>query len=205
MKRIVSAALLVAMAASVGCIRLGGPDEVGRHLSREAGVDLQQEVGLTVTRSGVWLAKKAMKWADEEDMDFSLKGLRRVEVAVYEVKGVKDGGREPLGIHLFPTRWQPWVKVQEDDSEVFVLVKQGDKAEQIRGMLVVVAEDDEWVVVRMHGKLDQIIESALRMAFDQTDRPELYDKTREERNLPPVGDVLDDEGLAGGVYEAALD
>jgi hypothetical protein len=187
MRRIVITGLLVALTMGIGCIRLGGPDEVGRHLSREAGVDLQQEIGLTVTRSGVWLAKKSMKWADDEDMEFSLKGLRRVEVGVYAVKGVRDGGRESLGIHLFPTAWEPWIKIQEDDSEVFVLVKQGDTPEQIRGMLVVVAEDEEWVVVRMHGKLEQIIESTLRMAFDQTDRPELYAKTREERDLPPAG------------------
>jgi hypothetical protein len=183
-RRIVIAGLLVVLATGVGCIRLGGPDEVGRYLSRETGVELQQEIGLTVTRSGVWLAKKTMKWADEEEV--SLDGLRRVEVAVYEVKGEKDGGRESLGIHLFPTAWEPWVEIQDDDSEVFVLVKQGDEPEQIRGMLVVVAEDDEWVVVRMHGKLEKIIEDALRMAFDQADHPELYDRTREERDLPPV-------------------
>ena len=53
-------------------------------------------------------------------------------------------------------------------------------------MLIVVAEEDEWVVVRMRGDLDRILEDAMRFAFDQAERPDLYEKTREERDLPPV-------------------
>jgi hypothetical protein len=56
-------------------------------------------------------------------------------------------------------------------------------------MIVVVAESEEWVVVRLRGDLDRILEDTLRFAFDQADRPELYEKTREQRDLPPLTGV----------------
>jgi len=180
-------AILSGVLLAPGCVRLAGPDNVSLELSRAAGVDLQQEIGLTVTRSGIWLAKKSLKWADETE--FSLDGLRRVEVGVYTVRGTRPGGREPLGEHLFPSAWSPWVRVQDDDAEVFVMVRQGDEPEDIRGMIVVVAESEEWVVVRLHGDLYRVLEDTMRFAFDQAERPDLYDKTREQRELPPLGEV----------------
>jgi hypothetical protein len=172
-------------------------------LSREAGVDLQQEFGLTVTRSGIWLAKKSLKWAD--DVDISLDGLRRVEVGVYTVEGTRGDAAEALDINVFPTSWDNWVRVQDEGEQVFVMVRPGETPEQIREMLVVVAEDEEWVIVRLYGDLDRIIEDTMRFAFDQADRPDLYDKTREERDLPPLGDIVEQDDLAEGVAEAIVD
>lgn len=86
------------------------------------------------------------------------------------------------------------------------MVRQGDNdPSEIRGMLVVVAERDEWVVVRMRGDLDRVLEDTLRFAFDQVDRPDLYDKTREERELPPTGDVIATDSLAATASLTAAD
>jgi hypothetical protein len=203
MKRVAVAVLLSALLVAPGCVRLTGPDNVSRQLSYEAGVDLQQEIGLTVTRSGIWLAKKSLKWAD--DVDISLDGLRRVEVGIYSVNGTRGEKAEALNVNVFPTEWDSWVQVQDEGEQVFVMVRAGDKPDKIRGMLVVVAEEDEWVVVRMYGDLDRILEETMRFAFDQADRSELYDKTREERDLPPLGDIVEEEDLAEGVVEAIVD
>jgi len=203
MKRVAIPIFLCALIVVPGCIRLGGPDNVSRHLSREAGVDLQQEIGLTVTRSGIWLAKKSLKWAD--DVDISLDGLRRVEVGVYTVRGMRGDAAEALDINVFPTGWDNWVRIQDEGGQVFVMVRPGEEPDEIRGMLVVVAEEEEWVVVRLYGDLDRILEDTMRFAFDQADRPDLYEKTREERDLPPLGDIVKEDDLARGVAEAAVD
>jgi len=203
MKRVAIPVLLSALLVAPGCVRLTGPDNVSRQLSREAGVDLQQEIGLTVTRSGIWLAKKGLKWSDE--VDISLDGLRRVEVGVYTVQGTQGDAAEALDINVFPTEWDMWVHVQDEGEQVFVMVRPGKKPEEIRGLLVVVAEDEEWVVVRMYGDLDRILEDTMRFAFDQAERPDLYDKTREERDLPPLGDIVEADDLAEGVTEAIVD
>jgi hypothetical protein len=203
MKRFAIPVLVGALLAAPGCIRLAGPDNVSRYLSREAGVDLQQEFGLTVTRSGIWLAKKGLKWAD--DVDISLDGLRRVEVGVYTVEGLRGDAAEALDINVFPRGWDNWVRVQDEGEQVFVMVRPGETPGEIREMLVVVAEHEEWVVVRLYGDLDRILEDTMRFAFDQADRPDLYDKTREERDLPPLGDIVEQDDLAEGVAEAIVD
>jgi hypothetical protein len=97
------------------------------------------------------------------------------------------------------------VRVQDEGEQVFVMVRPGETPEQIREMLVVVAEDEEWVIVRLYGDLDRIIEDTMRFAFDQADRPDLYDKTREERDLPPLGDIVEQDDLAEGMAEAIVD
>lgn len=180
--------ILGASLLSVGCIRALGPEDVTRELSGYAGVDLRQEVGITVTRSGIWLAKKSLKWSDETEI--SLDGLRRVEVGVYEVTGTRDEeDRAALSLDQFPTRWSPWVRVQDEGEEVFVLVREGNKAPEIDAMLVVVAAEDEWVVVRMRGKLERIMEDAIRLALDQADKPELTERTVEEHAQREAGEV----------------
>lgn len=203
MKHLVAPIVMAAVLSGAGCFRLGGPDAVSQQLSREAGVDLDQEFGITVTRGGIWLAKKSLRWVD--DVDLSLDGLRRVEVGIYTVRDRDENRAGSLGEHLFPAEWSTWVHVQDEGSDVFVMVRQGKTPEEIRGMLVVVAEDDEWVVVRMKGQLEKILEDSLRFAFDQTERPELYDKTREERDLPPLDDEVEGEDLALGMTDRGGD
>ena len=61
------------------------------------------------------------------------------------------------------------------------------KDDVVRSLLIVVAEPDEWVLVRIRGKLDKVLEQAIEMAFEDVDRSDLYAKTRRERGLdPPV-------------------
>jgi hypothetical protein len=170
----------IGLATAPGCVRLHGPTDVRRDLGQTAGVQLEQEFGLTVTRSGMWLARKATKQADEPEI--SLKGIRRVEIGVYQVTGLRNEGQERSGLggEQFPG-WTPLVRVHEDDEDVMILTQERDG--KIRRLLIVAAESDEWVLIRIRGKLDQIIEEAIEMAFDEVDRPDLYAKTRRERGL----------------------
>jgi len=166
-------ALLVTMLLplSTACIRWSGPSSLKRDLSREAGVTLDAEVAITVTRSGVALARL---FTDGDEIP--LKGVRRVEVGVYEVTGLRDGVDEPRRLELpdLPGL-TPVVRVHDEGEDVFVLVHQ-DEDDEIRQMVVVVAEDDEWVLVRIKGKLTKSFEKAMQMAFANTDRPDKYEK-----------------------------
>jgi hypothetical protein len=169
------------------CVRFHGPEDVRTELSRQAGVRLKQETGLTVTRSGVWLARKALRWSGEEEI--SLRGVRRVEVGIYEVRGLRGGQAERVRLdpRYLERDWQPIVRVHDEGEDVFVLVHEREGA--LRGMLVVVADQDEWVLVRLRGKLDRIVEDAMRLAFDQADRPDLFERAMEQREPqadPPV-------------------
>jgi len=171
--------LVCAALLATGCVRLVGPEDVRLELSDQAGVKLRQETGFTVTRSGIWLARQ---FVDAEEIP--LRGVRRVEVGVYEVRGLRRGVDEPRRLDPGYFRdWTPIVRVHEDEEQVMVLVR--EKEESLRALLVVVAEPDEWVLVRIHGRLDHLLEQAMSMAFEQVDRPDLYAKTRRERGLDP--------------------
>jgi hypothetical protein len=164
-------AVIVALTVSSGCVRFSGPNALKRELSYEAGVELDREFAITITRSGVSLARMFTK---EEDVP--LKGVRRVSVGVYEVRGLREGVEVERSIDvaaLLPEMTQI-VRVHEDGENVHLLVKHDDR-ERIRQLVVVVTEADEWVIVRIKGNLNQTVESAMRMAFDEADRPERYE------------------------------
>ena len=163
--------VVAALTVSPACVRFSGPSSLKRQLSSEAGVELDREFAITITRSGVALARMFTK---EEDVP--LKGVRRVSVGVYEVRGLREGVEVERAIDvaaLLPEMTQI-VRVHEDGENVHVLVKHDDR-ERIRQLVVVVTEADEWVIVRIKGNLNQTVESAMRMAFDEADRPERYE------------------------------
>jgi len=181
--------LLVPALMGVSCV-LHGPRDLRHELSHSAGVKLQQEFGITLGRMSMWLARTGLRIAGEEEI--SLKGVRRFQVGVYQVTDLRRGRDERARLTLsdMPLGWEPIVRVHEDGEDVFVMTRLED--EKIRGMLVVVAEDDEWVLVRIRGNLDHVIESAMRMAFEESDRPDLYRRARRERGLDPIEETLDE-------------
>ena len=83
----------------------------------------------------------------------------------------------------------------DEGEDVFVMTRLDDG--EIRGMLVVVMERDEWVLVRIKGRLDHMVENTMLMAFEQADRPELFEpavaRYREEHGRAPA----DEEAPAG--------
>lgn len=165
------------------CIGFHGPEDLRRDLVQATGVDLDRETGVSIGRTGVML----VRWFTPED-EIPLKGVRRVQVGVYEVTDFGDGGygRGPVIPPELPG-WEPVASVREDDENVFVLLRQEEDA--IRGMLVIVMEQDEWVLVRIKGKLQHVVEEAMRMAFDRAEHPDLYEPAvAEYREARPAAD-----------------
>jgi len=188
--------VLIPALAAVSCVRLHGPEDIRRELSRSAGVELDREMGLTLTRSGMWLARMGLRMSDEDEI--SLRGVRRMQVGIYEVRGPRRGHERIRNIDFeLLEGWTPVVRLSGDGEDVLVLTR--EESGTIRGLLVVVAESDEWVLVRMKGKLDRMLEDAMRMAFDEVDRPDLYDRTRSERGLDAVDPGSDSDLLVGAL------
>ena len=155
---------------TTSCI-LRGPEDIRRELSQDADVELDREFGLRLGRCGMTLARWGMKMGGEGDIP--LKGVKKVEVGVYEVKG---GATPRLAPPNLPG-WQTLVRMHEDGENVFVMTRERDG--QLRKMLVVVAEDDEWVLVRISGKLDRLVEDVMRYAMKEAGREDLVDDALE--------------------------
>ena len=180
-----SLAALVLAVATASCVLPHGPEDVRHELARNSGIKLDREFGLTVKRSAMWIARLATRHVDDDAMP-SLEGVRRVEIGVYRVDGLRRGHDEPGPVPPpdLP-EWTMLVSVREDGDSAYVMLHEVD--ERIRGLLVIAATEDEWTLVRLRGKnLRPMLEDAMSMAFDEPDRPDLYRKTREERGLDPV-------------------
>lgn len=152
------------LASGLACITFRGPEDLRRDLARANGARLDRQTGVTIGRFGMMLAH----WFTAED-DVSLEGVRKVQVGVYRV--LEPAGESPGRLPELPG-WRSAVRVHEDGEDVHVLLRQD--GEQVHGLLVVVMDRDEWVLVRVRGRLQRIVEEAMRMAFDRTERPELY-------------------------------
>jgi hypothetical protein len=189
MKRALPIALLAVTFLMPGCI-LRGPENLRRDLERSSGVQLEKEVGVSVGRVGTML----VRWFTPED-EIPLKGVRKVQVGVYRVVDRPDGSLNAMRIPGVDG-WQSVARVRERDERVELFVLEED--ERIRGMLVVVAEPDEWVLVRIKGKLDHVFEQAMEMAFDRADRPELYEPTLADYRKGDDADATPAEEEAAG-------
>jgi len=163
MSRLQRTILGLAVLSSASCISFHGPNGIRRELVETTGARLDQESGLSVGRMGLALAR-----CFTDDDEVPLAGVRRVEMGVYSVESGHAG-------HLpDPPRlagWETVVELHEDDDDTFVLVQQDER--RIRGMLVIVAEHDEWTVVRLRGRLDHLLEDAMRLGFDRAERGHL--------------------------------
>ena len=157
--------IVACVATCASCISFRGPEDLRRDLARSAGVEPDRETGITIGRLGMIIARMAT-----DDDDISLRGVRKVEVGVYEVVGDRRGTGERRPLEL--PGWETVVRVRDEGDDVFVLIE--PREGQIRRLLVIVADEDEWVLVRVRGRLNGFLEHAMRMAFHEADRPELY-------------------------------
>ena len=181
MSKPLTLAAIVLLLGAVACIRPGGPQALRHDLARSAGVKLDREFGLTVTRSGMWLARKALRASGEELS--TLRGVRRVEIGIYRVRGVRRGASRGLDAGLFGDDWSKLVQVRGSGDDALVLIRERQGA--VRELVVVAADHEEWAIVRIGGDLHLVLEEALRLAFDEAKRPGLYSQTRIERGLDP--------------------
>ena len=183
MRRITALGTTLLVLASVACIRPGGPGDIRRELTERTGLEVKKEFGITVTRSAIKIAAWGMRKFGDEEIP-PVKGISKVQVGVYEVRGIKDG-YETIGrvrpSDLVGEDWETVVRIHDDGEDVFVLTRVNEKG-HIRQMLVVVMEQDEWVLVRIKGKLDKTIEHAMQYAMDEVGRPELFARMERQRD-----------------------
>jgi hypothetical protein len=177
---ILRVAILGLVPTASGCILpFNGPSGVRRDIQAATGREYDRSFALTVGRSGVALARWAVRKAGEDDIP--LEGLRKVEIGIYEVRDRSDQpstGSDFTAI-LWPT-WRPLVEMHPDQGENVLILSEARSDGSIKRLLFLVENEDQLVIVRLKGRLDHFIEQAMRYAFEQADRPDLIDPSIEE-------------------------
>jgi hypothetical protein len=117
-------------------------------------VDTDRSFGLSLGPLPIRLARVFL--ADDPEISGILKDVKGVRVYTYEV----DGDAERVNANMEESRgrlvergWQPVVAVREDGGLVTALVRMDDEDERIRGLVVMVQDDEELVLVNVIGNL----------------------------------------------------
>ena len=198
MRRGLIAILLASFLLSTsGCMLLRGPGDIRHEVQYMTGLDLDRQFGIQTGRFSMWMARRVMKWSGEDEIP--LRGVRGVEVGVYEVDGPRRGyepaDTRPSLCGAGFQGWEPVVRVCEGDEHMLMFVRQ--KKDQLRGLLVVVQERDELVIVRARGRLDRLIHDAMRIAREENDwrRERREDMADAEDADGPYGDSEPGQGV----------
>lgn len=118
--------------------------------------DTDRSFGISLGPLPIKLAKVFM--AGDPEIAAILKDVRAVRVYTYDV----DGDPERVNANMEESRgrlvergWQPVVAVRDDGGLVTALVRMddGDDASRVRGLVVMVQDDEEVVLVNVIGKL----------------------------------------------------
>ncbi len=141
-------------------------------LSKPANAD--KVVGISLGRLPLKLARVVID-DDDPEMAMILKGLRGVRVYVYELdNSFTPEVLQPTLSRLDENGWESVVAVREDGERAHVLIKM-DQSDRVRGMVVLVAEDNELVMVNLMGTL----------------RPEMFNAYMEDLDIDAPSVVVD--------------
>jgi len=157
---------------AVGCFRadLDGLDKKLLWEFRAASIDKKLSMKLgPVTMS---LANVIVTFAPvEREAKRAFRGIRSVDLVVYELEGSEDSA--PCGSllefaagRLKRKGWEPIVEAREPGSMVLVLCKYDEV--RIRGIYVIVLDEESLVLVKLRGNLNKVFAAAMEMA----ERPE---------------------------------
>lgn len=128
-----------------------------RDIFESRGVRLEKEFSLGVGHS---LMALAFNNADEKEIKELAKQIKRVEVAAFKIgTGLRPGRREFAALEA-RAGWQPVLRSRQGLNQVTVMIQcEGDR---ISGLLIAALEDEELVLTRLTGNLDQAIAWAMQ-------------------------------------------
>ena len=130
-------------------------------------MELEHIRGGTFGRVSLGMAKTIAKWAmdEEEDEEFVgfFKGVKKVEYAMFEANHHGDA-EFPRELHDSFSRkgWSTLARFREDEQLAWVLVRM--RRESIDKLIVVHLDDEELTLVRLGGRLDDVLRAALDYA-----------------------------------------
>lgn len=147
-----------------GCVMHARTLETTRFgLERELpGARFDSELQLKLGRVSLGLVRRLASLADDEDVEELgiLRDIRRVELAVYRTESLPSIRETAFAIprerNLRKKGWKTAVRAVSADSASWVLFL--EQQGEIRGLLVGALDDDELVLVKIHGDIQGIFE-----------------------------------------------
>ncbi|NNE34814.1 MAG: DUF4252 domain-containing protein [Rhodothermales bacterium] len=163
-----SALVLVMLAALVssGCFYSREISRARHDLERSSpGVDYGRGVSMNLGPISLRMAKWILRRVDDEDALMAseyLSEIRRVKAGIYKTRdGVTNDLSSIPSLRRFERRgWEVAVRVRDEDESVLVYYR--EQRDTVSDMFVVVATEDELVLAKIEGRLNRLLERAMK-------------------------------------------
>jgi hypothetical protein len=158
---------------SSGCYRAARLERMGYEIL-DACPDARFKKEFSLSLGGVsWgIIKSIAKAAEKDDPDMAyIDDLSRIELVVYKARGLSKEDARPIGEIMrdrLDDNWDLMVKTAEDDDLAWVHYREDDG--HIRELQIVAYDGEEFVIVRLSGRLDEMMEMAVEDHGGFTDK-----------------------------------
>lgn len=159
------ALLLVMPLLLGGCFRARSLERIAEEISWQyPDADFDREFSVSLGSLALGLVRLGAGFAEEgrEAREY-LSGVRRVQIAVYKVRNLQaiDHAEIPKGLSdlLEDDDWEVVVKTNEPTERVWILYR--EDGEVIRDVHITVLSDDELVLIRVSGQINDILNKAI--------------------------------------------
>ena len=159
-------AVVLGLTLLSGCLWAPELDRIRRDIENQIpGASFNKEVAFSLGPVTLGLAKLIVNFIpDTEEARPYLKYVRSVKVAIYEADNIPSdfSVKLPRGLKKLLDKgdWELAVKTKDDNATTWILYK--SDGDSIKGLYVVVLDDDELVLVRASGDLDRLFQKAMR-------------------------------------------
>ncbi len=167
-------ALCAISISSTGCYRAERLEQLGYEiLDACPEAHFKKDISLSLGGLSWGIIKKIALAAEKNDREVRtyIRSLNKIELVVYKASGISRGNMQPIGEIVKESLGEDWelmVKTAEDDELVWIHYRGDD--DQIREMNIVSYDGDEFVIVRLSGNLDDMMEMALEDHGGFTDK-----------------------------------
>ncbi len=190
----VAVLLVLSSTFAAGCWFRGPGRDLRREVAQLSDLRLDREFGLRMGRPTLFFVRQGVRIAGMAD-ELPLRGVRRVEVGVYRVLGAAARGDDANELcRMRFAEWEPVVRVCDGDEHVLLFARIED--DSIQGLLVVVQDDEEVVLVRARGKLDRLLERVVELAEEEGMPWARHEASDPEPRVTLCGDAGTADGCA---------
>lgn len=167
-------ALTVLAFFSSGCYRAVRLERMGYQIL-DACPEARFEKDISLSLGGVsWGILKSIAMSVEKDdpeVRAYISGLSKIELVVYKARGISKDDARPIGEIVrskLDDDWDLMVKAVEEDDLTWIHYREDDG--HIREMQITAYDGREFVIVRLSGRLDEMMEVALEDHGGFTDK-----------------------------------
>ena len=162
-------AAVLAAILFTGCIRASGLEHFVDAIAAESpDVRLHKEVSLSLGSMSLGAVRFAVGLSGDDDAEEAgryLAQVDRIQLVVYTLDSPLDRRQlrlpRELALELEDEGWELLVRANEPDDMAWIHYRADDK-DRVRDLMILAVDNEDLVIVRLSGRLDQLFAEAMK-------------------------------------------